>query len=37
MVCRDHCDQSFKSERTFGRFPFGPAKTRSGLHGTIHE
>ena len=35
MVCRDHCDQSFKSERTFGRFPFGPAKMRSGLHGTI--
>ena len=26
-VCRDHFDQSFRSERTLGRFPFGPAKT----------
>ena len=35
-VCRYDFYESFRSERTLGRFPFGPAKTRSGLLGNIH-
>ena len=37
MVCRDQVDQSFRSERTFGRLPFRPAKTRSELLGKIQR